>query len=134
MSGGGLSGDNVATPGILGWLAAGSALAFGRRACRTVSRGLERRHRRRLELARARQVTYRITPDGQQPPIVTAEGGQPPVGPGGATAFTPGPCQHRHSVPVQTLDGEVAGWLCLNPGCGERLPATWAVLDQDLSP
>lgn len=42
----------------------------------------------------------------------------------------PGPCVHRQVVPVIPANEEApVGWLCK---CGERLPATWAVREEDL--
>ncbi len=44
----------------------------------------------------------------------------------------PGPCVHRVVVPIIPLNdngSEPVGWLCK---CGERLPANWAVLEEDL--
>ena len=116
---------------VIAWIFGGAALGTAAETCRRWS---QRRHKRRVELAEA-----------SAPKIIHAAGGQPgtltaasdrayrAAGLAGAGTLTaePGPCQHRNSVPVQTLDGEVVGWLCRNPGCGKRLPAGWAVLAED---
>jgi hypothetical protein len=46
---------------------------------------------------------------------------------------TPGPCVHRNVVPVLSSDGlesKVVAWLCKS--CDARLPADWAVREEDL--
>ena len=41
----------------------------------------------------------------------------------------PGPCVHRRVVPVIS-DEEVVAWLCRS--CDKKLPADWAVREEDL--
>lgn len=143
-----IAGEDAVALAVMGWLGVGVVLAYSRWISRAARRALDQHHQRRLELARATQTTRIIYQQPCDRPIVTAEGGQPvppsvatrcnpPSGYGlvagaGTLTATPGPCQHRNAVPVHTLDGELVRWLCLNPRCGEQLPATWAVLDTDL--
>lgn len=42
----------------------------------------------------------------------------------------PGPCVHRNVVPVVSKAEDVVAWLCRS--CDERLPANWAVREEDL--
>ena len=42
----------------------------------------------------------------------------------------PGPCVHRHVTPVISAAEELVGWLCKT--CDTRLPADWAVREEDL--
>lgn len=42
----------------------------------------------------------------------------------------PGPCVHRNVVPVVSKAEEVVAWLCRS--CDTRLPADWAVREEDL--
>lgn len=46
-----------------------------------------------------------------------------------AIAPVPGPCVHRNVVPVVS-DEAVVAWLCRS--CDTRLPADWAVREEDL--
>jgi hypothetical protein len=42
----------------------------------------------------------------------------------------PGPCVHRNVVPVVSKAEEIVAWLC--KACDEKLPANWAVREEDL--
>lgn len=42
----------------------------------------------------------------------------------------PGPCVHRQVTPVVSVTDEVVAWLCKN--CSTKLPADWAVREEDL--
>jgi hypothetical protein len=42
----------------------------------------------------------------------------------------PGPCVHRNVVPVVSKAEEVVAWLCRT--CDSKLPAEWAVREEDL--
>ena len=42
----------------------------------------------------------------------------------------PGPCVHRNVTPVISTDEAVVAWLCKS--CDEKLPADWAVREEDL--
>jgi hypothetical protein len=68
----------------------------------------DRRHERRMEMARARSAAL-PAPDA---------------------APKPGPCVHRRVRQVRDLDGDLAAWLC--DGCDTQLPADWAVAKEDL--
>ena len=68
----------------------------------------DRRHQRKLELARAQR---------ESAPAETAR----PL---------PGRCVHRRVKQVRDRDDELVGWLCL--GCDAQLPADWAVTKEDL--
>lgn len=37
------------------------------------------------------------------------------------------PSKHRNAVPVDDVDGNRVAWLCVDPGCGEQLPAHWTL-------
>jgi hypothetical protein len=41
------------------------------------------------------------------------------------TGKDPCPSKHRDAVPVDDVDGNRVAWLCVDPGCGEQLPAEW---------
>ena len=71
----------------------------------------ERRHQRRIEELRAQAPTL-------------------PAGPVPAAPKTPGPCVHRNVTPVIAADDSLVGWLCRS--CETRLPADWAVREEDL--
>lgn len=43
----------------------------------------------------------------------------------------PGRCVHRNVVPVVSADEKVVAWLCKS--CDTRLPADWAVREEDLT-
>lgn len=47
-----------------------------------------------------------------------------------AAGKKPGPCVHRNVTPVVSADEEVVAWLCRS--CDARLPADWAVREEDL--
>lgn len=69
----------------------------------------DRRHERKMELARARTET-----------------GPPP-----APATLPAaPCRHRNVVGVRDRTETVVAWLC--KGCDARLPADFSVYEEDL--
>jgi hypothetical protein len=76
-----------------------------------IAEGGAMRHQRRMEEIRA------------SAPVVTM--------PAEVTASRkPGPCVHRNVTPVIAADeDEPCAWLCR---CGERLPANWAVREEDL--
>lgn len=76
-----------------------------------ISGGSERRHERKLELARARAETMAA---GRAP------GGTLPAA----------PCRHRNVVSVRDRTEAVVAWLC--KGCGARLPADFSVYEEDL--
>jgi hypothetical protein len=42
----------------------------------------------------------------------------------------PGPCVHRNVAAVVSRADEVVAWLCKT--CDERLPANWAIREEDL--
>lgn len=73
-----------------------------------------RRHKRRMKELRLRA---RIAGDAALPRM---------SGPSPA----PGPCVHRNVVPVVSSAEEVVAWLCRS--CETRLPADWAVREEDL--
>jgi hypothetical protein len=73
----------------------------------------DRRHKRRMKELRARE---RIALAGRQE--------------GAAVLPVPGPCVHRNVVPVVSKAEEVVAWLCRS--CETRLPAEWAVREEDL--
>lgn len=52
--------------------------------------------------------------------------------PEGSPRHAAGPCPHRpkNVKPVIGTDEELKAWLCT--ACDTRLPATWAVLEEDL--
>jgi len=50
-------------------------------------------------------------------------------GPALAPEKLPGPCVHRHVIPVIS-DEKVVAWLCRS--CDQKLPADWAVREEDL--
>jgi hypothetical protein len=79
-----------------------------------VSLAGERRHKRRMKELRLRA---RIAEGAVLPR---------PAGQGSA----PGPCVHRNVVPVVSAAEEVVAWLCRS--CETRLPADWAVREEDL--
>jgi hypothetical protein len=68
----------------------------------------DRRHERRLELARA---AARELPEPAARP-------------------KPGRCVHRNVKQVRAADDELVGWLCAS--CDTQLPADWAVVQEDL--
>jgi hypothetical protein len=73
-------------------------------------------HRHRMEELRARAELARA--EQQAAPAVT---------PG---EKKPGSCVHRNVTAIIPANEDTpVGWLCR---CGERLPATWAVLEEDL--
>ena len=45
-------------------------------------------------------------------------------------AVKPGPCVHRNVAAVVSAADEVVAWLCRT--CDEKLPANWAVREEDL--
>lgn len=47
-----------------------------------------------------------------------------------AAGVKPGLCVHRNVVPVVSKAEEVVAWLCRT--CDEKLPAGWAVREEDL--
>lgn len=47
-----------------------------------------------------------------------------------AVTKRPGPCVHRNVSPIVSVTDEVVGWLCKT--CTKRLPADWAVREEDL--
>jgi hypothetical protein len=89
---------------------------FGGAALETVTghlrHALKVRHKRRVQLARARAAA---------------------PAPAGARAV-PGPCQHLRVSQVRDRQDVLVAWLCLNEGCGQQLPADWAVAAEDLDP
>lgn len=62
--------------------------------------------------------------------IAQARTGMAPGAVPAVTAPKPGPCVHRNVVPVVSRAEEVVAWLCRS--CEERLPASWAVREEDL--
>jgi len=76
----------------------------------SIARG---RHKRRMKELKARER------------IARAEAGT-----GTAALPVPGPCVHRNVVPVISKAEEVVAWLCKT--CDEKLPANWAVREEDL--
>lgn len=70
----------------------------------------DRRHERRLEIARAAAI-----------PAARSE-----------PAPKPGRCVHRRVKQVRDIDGNLVAWLCLKEGCDEQLPPDWAVAKEDL--
>lgn len=65
-----------------------------------------------------------VTPPATHAPIQTAPGTAPVAG------KKPGPCVHRRVTRIMSVDDELVGWLCTN--CDTRLPADWAVREEDL--
>jgi hypothetical protein len=64
--------------------------------------------------------------DDEPAPAVRAPA---PAGPS-APEKKPGPCVHRRVTRIMSVDDELVGWLCTN--CDTRLPADWAVREEDL--
>ena len=79
-----------------------------------VRHALKVRHKRRLQLARARARAAR--------PLVPDAGPRP----------LPGACVHRRVKQVRDMDGNLVAWLCLKEGCEKQLPADWAIAQEDL--
>lgn len=52
------------------------------------------------------------------------------VGEAATASKKPGPCVHRNVTPVISADETVVAWLCKS--CEEKLPADWAVREEDL--
>jgi hypothetical protein len=75
----------------------------------------DRRHERRMEELRLQVPTL---PPGYVLPSAALT---PPK--------KPGPCVHRNVIPVVAAE-EVVAWLCRT--CDTRLPADWAVREEDL--
>jgi hypothetical protein len=75
----------------------------------------DRRHERRMS-----ELELRARIEGR-----TAGGVPAP-----ASAVKPGPCVHRNVVPVVSKAEEVVAWLCRT--CETRLPADWAIREEDL--
>jgi hypothetical protein len=71
------------------------------------------RHKRRMKELRAQAKIIRATAKADV-----------------AALPKPGLCVHRNVVPVVSKAEEVVAWLCRT--CGERLPADWAVREEDL--
>jgi hypothetical protein len=69
------------------------------------------RHHRRVELEQARAARPVII---EREHIVEREV-RPPA---------PEGCQHRKVTDVR-VDGKLVAWVCLNPECGEQLPANY---------
>jgi hypothetical protein len=80
---------------------------------RTIGSIGDRRHKRRMKELRAQE---RIARAGREA--------------GTAVLPKPGPCVHRNVVPVVSKAEEVVAWLCRS--CEARLPAEWAVREEDL--
>jgi hypothetical protein len=87
----------------------GSVAEFCRRALRT-------RHKRRVQLAKAR----RVQPD---PSAWTARHS--------ADRRSLVSCAHLKVVPVRTGGGDLVGWVCANPVCGKQFPPESAVLAEE---
>ena len=68
------------------------------------------RHERKLELAQASR------------PVTAPQDTQP--------APVPGRCAHRRVKQVRDVNDELVAWLCM--GCDTRLPADWAIAEEDL--
>lgn len=92
---------------VLGWL--GEVFGVGASA---VSRSLQVRHKRRLQLERARAKAARPAAQERRP--------------------LPGQCVHRRVRQVRDMDGNLVAWLCLKDGCEKQLPPDWAVAAEDL--
>ena len=73
------------------------------------------RHKRRMKELRARERIARASAK---------------AGVAALPKSKPGPCVHRNVVPVVSKAEEVVAWLCRT--CETRLPAEWAVREEDL--
>jgi hypothetical protein len=71
------------------------------------------RHRRRMKELRARERIARANRYAKA-----------------AALPKPGPCVHRNVAAVVSRADEVVAWLCRS--CDEKLPANWAVREEDL--
>jgi hypothetical protein len=69
----------------------------------------DRRHERRLEIARAQGAI----------PVAEIE-----------QRAKPGRCVHRRVKQVRDRNDELVAWLCMS--CDRKLPADWAVAQEDL--
>ena len=62
--------------------------------------------------------------------IARANAGEVPGDGAARLTVKPGPCVHRNVVPVISRAEELVAWLCRS--CDARLPADWAVREEDL--
>jgi hypothetical protein len=119
------SGDDVWTIVILVWLFGGGALEGIAETFGVGLSGLRRRSRRRHKRKMERLAL--------ELKIARAKAGGTAGLPSAAIAVAPrpGPCAHRRVVPVIPAgEDKPAAWLCKN--CDTRLPADWAVREEDL--
>jgi len=73
------------------------------------------RHKRRMKELRAQAKIIRATRHAEA---------------AGLPKSKPGLCVHRNVVPVVSKAEETVAWLCRT--CDEKLPANWAVREEDL--
>jgi hypothetical protein len=116
------------------WVFGGSVEEWWRRTRKRHRKAAELRHRRRVELARAKAGQPYT---GARPAVMA---GMPDVAlPAAAIAAppsarpavaVPGPCQHEKIIPVITADGELVRWVCANyPRCDAKFPPSTALYE-----
>lgn len=122
------------------WVFGGSVIETGRRAAKRRRKAAALRHRRRVEIALARQGV-RWSGKGKSRDYIGNSGlpaaGLPaaviPTPPGAQPVRgVPGPCRHERIIPVIGADGELKRWVCANyPRCDAEFEPDVAIYEPE---